>query len=98
MAQNQLTHALSRVAVDIDSMDPTVAEHFTKAGVKFTDMTSNQAFVSIESARPERADLVKTAIAQIKATEPTADLETQVLDAVDLIVRTFVLGPVLCRH
>ncbi|KAI0801261.1 aldolase [Fomes fomentarius] len=90
MAQNQLTHALSRVAVDIDSMDPTVAEHFTKAGVKFTDMTSNQAFVSIESARPERADLVKTAIAQIKATEPTADLETQVLDAVDLI--TVLLG------
>ncbi len=87
---NLLSHVRTRVTVDVDSMDPDVAARHTgtQDGAKFTDMTSNQAIVYNEFTRPQRADVFKSAIAQIKATEAQLDIDTQASDAVDLIVRT----------
>lgn len=86
-APTVLSHVAKLTTVDVDSMDPTVSERFTKAGVTLCDMTSNQAMVAIEAGRPERAETFKAAIAQIKATEGELDLETQIQDAMDLLVR-----------
>ena len=89
-SNNLLSYVRTRVTVDVDSMDPDVAARHTgdQAGAKFSDMTSNQAIVYNEIIRPQRADVFKTAIAQIRATESQLDIETQVSDAVDLIVST----------
>ncbi|TFK89194.1 aldolase [Polyporus arcularius HHB13444] len=89
MSQTLLYHVSALTAVDIDSMDPTVSARYTKAGVKLHDMTSNQAMVCVEASRPERADIVKAAIDQIKSTKADLDLDAQVLETVDLLAALF---------
>lgn len=83
-----LSHVRSKVVVDVDSMDPNVAaRHTTEGGPKFCDMTSNQAIVHGEAVKPERSALFRKACAQIRATTAELDIETQVSDIVDLLVR-----------
>ncbi|RPD70191.1 aldolase [Lentinus tigrinus ALCF2SS1-7] len=89
MAQTLLYHVSALTAVDVDSMDPTVSARYTKAGVKLHDMTSNQAMVCVEASRPERADILKTAIDQIKSTKGDLDIDAQVLETVDLLAALF---------
>lgn len=77
----------SQVVVDVDSMDPDVAaRHTTEGGPKFCDMTSNQAIVYGEAAKPERSALFQKACAQIRSIESELDIETQVSDTIDLLV------------
>ena len=88
-APSLLAHVRTRVTVDVDSMDPTVSARYTKAGVKLHDMTSNQAIVHSEAVRPERADLFNAACAQIRSTEAQLPVDSQVADALDLLVCTY---------
>ncbi len=87
-----LSLARSKVVVDVDSMDPDVAARHTAEGSpKFCDMTSNQAIVHGEAARPERSALFQKACAQIRSTEAELDIETQVSDTIDLLVCSHLL-------
>ncbi|TBU48333.1 aldolase [Dichomitus squalens] len=81
-----LSYVRSRVIVDVDSMDPTVAARHTAGdGARFCDMTSNQAIVFGEAARPDRAELLEKACAQVRSSEAELDIETQVSDIIDLL-------------
>ena len=92
-----LSYVRSRVTVDVDSMDPAVAARHTAAGdearhtaagdeARFCDMTSNQAIVFGEVARPDRVELLKKACSQIRSSEAELDIDTQVADTIDLLV------------
>ena len=85
-AATLLSDVRARLVVDVDSMDPADAARHTDASVKFCDMTSNQAIVHGQAARPERADIFNAACSQIRSAEAQLDIETQVSDAVDLLV------------
>lgn len=74
------------VTVDVDSMDPAVAIQHTTAHEKFCDMTSNQAIVYGQCARPDRISVVKTAIEQVRAQGVEASQETFMSDVIDDIV------------
>ena len=87
-APSLLAHVRTRVTVDVDSMDPTVAARHAQH-TKFSDMTSNQAIVYSEAARPERADLFNAACAQIRSSEAQLPVDSQVADALDLLVCTY---------
>ena len=80
-----LAQIRSVLTVDVDSMDPTVAARHTTDAVKFCDMTSNQAIVHTEAANPARASIFKAACD--RARNPALDLEQQVSDALDVLVR-----------
>ncbi|EJF66699.1 aldolase [Dichomitus squalens LYAD-421 SS1] len=81
-----LSYVRSRVIVDVDSMDPAVAARHTAGdGARFCDMTSNQAIVYGEVARPDRAELLEKACAQVRSSEAELDIEAQVSDAIDLL-------------
>ncbi|PCH36836.1 aldolase [Wolfiporia cocos MD-104 SS10] len=89
MAENSLLSVVrSRVVVDVDSMDPSVAARYTTETQRFCDMTSNQAIVYSEAAKSERATVFKTACEKARASG--LDLETQVIDALDHL--TVMLG------
>ncbi|RPD82548.1 aldolase [Lentinus tigrinus ALCF2SS1-7] len=83
-AQTLLDHVRTRVTVDVDSMDPAVAARHAQH-TKFCDMTSNQAIVYSEAVRPERAELFKTACAQIRSSQAQLPIDTQVAHALDLL-------------
>ncbi|GJE86114.1 transaldolase family protein [Phanerochaete sordida] len=70
------------VTLDVDSMDPAVAARHAKAA-QFCDMTSNQAIVHTEVAKPERAHIVKAACDRAKSA--TADPDAQLSTALDLL-------------
>lgn len=84
-----LSHVRAQLVVDVDSMNPDVAVRHTTDTHSFCDMTSNQAIVYGEAVRPEQAGVFNAAVAQIRSGETQLDIETQVSDAVDLLV---------CRH
>ena len=88
-SNNLLSHIRSRVIVDVDSMDPAAAARHAQGGALFCDMTSNQAIVYSEAARPERADLFNAACAQIRSSEAQLPVDSQVADALDLLVCTY---------
>ena len=82
-----LSYVRSRVTVDVDSMDPAVAARHTAGDeARFCDMTSNQAIVFGEVARPDRVELLKKACSQIRSSEAELDIDTQVADTIDLLV------------
>lgn len=83
-----LADVRARVTVDVDSMDPTDAARHTDDTIKFCDMTSNQAIVHGQAIRPERAALFKAACSQIRTSRAELDIDTQVSDAIDLLVCT----------
>ena len=85
-ASNLLSYVRTQVIVDVDSMDPAVAARHTTDTAKFTDMTSNQAIVFGEVARPDRVELLKKACSQIRSSEAELDINTQVADTIDLLV------------
>ena len=74
----------SHLAVDIDSMDPTLARRRWEEGKPFRDMTSNQAIVFFEAEKPEKIEVLKLACGQVKDSD--LDLEQKVTDALDLLV------------
>lgn len=80
-----LVQIREKVAVDVDSMDPKVAERHTAAGDMFHDMTSNQAIVQVQAANPDSAGILKEVCDRVKSSK--LDLEHQVSDALDLLVR-----------
>lgn len=84
-----LSHVRSQLVVDVDSMNPDVAVRHTTPTHTFCDMTSNQAIVYGEAVRPEQASVFNETVAKIRSGETQLDIETQVSDAVDLLV---------CRH
>lgn len=61
-----LSHVQTKVIVDVDSMDPAVAQRHSDT-CTFMDMTSNQAIVFGELSRPERAHVLSEAVASIKS-------------------------------
>lgn len=63
-----LSSIQTKVAIDVDSMDPDVAQRHVQA-CPFVDMTSNQAIVFGELSRSERAQTLTDAIASIKASD-----------------------------
>ncbi len=73
-----------QITLDVDSMDPEVAAKYEHT---FTDMTSNQAIVYSEAIRPERANALKAACEQAKATG--LDIDHQLSDALDLLVSIY---------
>ncbi|CCM07099.1 uncharacterized protein FIBRA_09426 [Fibroporia radiculosa] len=77
-----LSYVRTRVTVDVDSMDPAVAARHT-SGSKFCDMTSNQAIVYSEAAKPERAQLFKTACQLARVSG--SDTESQITEALDIL-------------
>lgn len=81
---NLLSYVRTQVTVDVDSMDPTVAARHTTPTANFCDMTSNQAIVYGEAANSERAALFKNACQRVRTTG--ADIEEQIIDAVDVLV------------
>ena len=81
-----LADVRARVTADVDSMDPAVAARHTTDTAKFTDMTSNQAIVFGEASKPERASLV-TEACTLAAKNNTGNIDLQVDDAVDILVR-----------
>lgn len=72
------------LTVDVDSMDPAVAARHTTESVKFCDMTSNQAIVYTEAAKPDGLSVLKDACARVR--DRSAGPEQQVSDALDLLV------------
>ncbi|KAI0078880.1 aldolase [Panus rudis PR-1116 ss-1] len=82
-SQTALSKLRTQLTVDVDSMDPSVAARHTSTTERFSDMTSNQAIVYGEASRPERADILKAACLQAKATG--ADIDQQITDALDLL-------------
>ena len=84
-----LADVRAKVTVDVDSMDPDVAARHSTPEHQFCDMTSNQAIVYSEAARPERADLFNAACAQIRSSEAQLPVDSQVADALDLLVCTY---------
>uniref|UniRef100_A0A0W0FUW9 Transaldolase n=1 Tax=Moniliophthora roreri TaxID=221103 RepID=A0A0W0FUW9_MONRR len=95
MSDTLLSQIRNRVTVDIDSMDPEVAARHTK-DIKFCDMTSNQAIVYGEALRPERADLLKSAVEAIKKRGGNPNEEAFLQDVVDLF--TVLLGKKVYPH
>ena len=85
-ASNLLTYVRSQVIVDVDSMDPAVAARHTTETAKFTDMTSNQAIVFGEASKTERASLL-TEACSLAAKNSTGNIDQQVDDALDILVR-----------
>ncbi|KAF5392774.1 hypothetical protein D9757_001011 [Collybiopsis confluens] len=91
MSRTLLSQISEIVAVDIDCMDPEVAKRHnaSTASPFFTDMTSNQAIVSGEAVRPERAALLQEAIDEVKAKQST-DSPSFAQDVLDVF--TVLLG------
>lgn len=85
-----LAQIRKRLTVDVDSMDRAVAQRHTADGMKFCDMTSNQAIVAGEAGRPERRALVDQAIslALQEAKETGEEGETVVERVLDVLVRS----------
>ncbi|KAH8102663.1 aldolase [Cristinia sonorae] len=79
-----LTQLRDRVVVDVDSMDPAVAEKYSQYA-RFCDMTSNQAIAFSEASKPGRVAVVKAACVQAKARLPTSGIEEQVTLALDIL-------------
>ena len=80
-----LAQIREKVPIALDSMDAKFAESFTaEKGFKFTDMTSNQAIVHIQATHPDSANIVKEACDRAK--QSAVDLESQVQNALDLLV------------
>ncbi|KAI0961558.1 hypothetical protein AcV7_000630 [Taiwanofungus camphoratus] len=77
----------SQVTIDVDSMDPSVAARHTTDTARFCDMTSNQAIVHTEAARPERAHIFKAACQ--KAQSSGLGVEQQIVDALDILTVLF---------
>ncbi|KAI4525044.1 aldolase [Schizophyllum commune Loenen D] len=85
MTATLLSQIRNTVVVDVDSMDPTVAErHSANGTAKFADMTSNQAITFGQVTRPERADLVKQAIEYVLSKGTTRDSPTFASDVIDV--------------
>jgi len=80
---NLLSYVRTQVTVDVDSMDPAVAARHTGVTEKFCDMTSNQAIVYSEAAKPERAELFKSACQ--KAHSTGLSIEEQISHALDIL-------------
>ncbi|KAI0825130.1 aldolase [Trametes gibbosa] len=80
-----LTRVRAQLTVDVDSMDPDVPARHSTPDHNFSDMTSNQAIVYSEAARPERAPVLNALVAQIRSAEAQLDLDTQLSDALDLL-------------
>ncbi|KAL1744266.1 hypothetical protein HDZ31DRAFT_39043 [Schizophyllum fasciatum] len=73
------------VTVDVDSMDPAVAErHSANGAVKFSDMTSNQAIVQGQVTRPERANLVKQAVEHVLSKGGSRESDSFAMDVIDV--------------
>ncbi|KAF9076602.1 hypothetical protein BDP27DRAFT_1389435 [Rhodocollybia butyracea] len=86
MSSTLLTQTSQIVVVDIDCMDPEVAQRHTPSTKPFfSDMTSNQAIVSGEATRPERAALLREAIEEVNSKRsPGSDPETFAQDVLDI--------------
>ncbi|OBZ79776.1 Transaldolase [Grifola frondosa] len=85
-SQSLLSLVRSQVVVDVDSMDPKVAERHTTETERFCDMTSNQAIVYSEAIKPARAAILQTACGHAGT---SADLETRVADVLDLLTVSY---------
>jgi transaldolase len=83
-ATTLLAQVRALVTVDVDSMDPDVAARYSTPN-KFCDMTSNQAIVHGQAARPERSDLLKAAVEYVRS-QAKADAATFEQDVVDVLV------------
>lgn len=79
-----LEYVRQQITVDVDSMDPHVAARHTTDGARFCDMTSNQAIVFTEAAKPERSAILEVACRQAKSNNGHA--EQQITDALDILV------------
>ncbi|KAJ7503251.1 hypothetical protein B0H11DRAFT_1984704 [Mycena galericulata] len=73
------------VTVDVDSMDPDVAARYSEPH-KFCDMTSNQAIVYGQAARPERNELLQ-AVEYVRKKGPAgAHFEQDVVDVLTVLL------------
>jgi transaldolase len=84
-----LAQVYEKVAIDVDSMDPTIAERHTTKTFRFHDMTSNQAIVQAQATNLNSVTIVKEVCAQAK--DPELDLEQQISNALDLLVGVLIL-------
>ncbi|KAJ6543564.1 hypothetical protein DFH09DRAFT_1173364 [Mycena vulgaris] len=81
-----LAQVRALVTVDVDSMDPDVAARYS-APYKFCDMTSNQAIVHGQAQRPERRDLLKTAVEYVRTqTTEGGAFEQDVVDVLTVLL------------
>ncbi|KAG6848028.1 hypothetical protein H0H93_004084 [Arthromyces matolae] len=63
--ESLLSQLQKLVTIDLDSMDPTVAQHYPQ--YTFTNMTSNQFIVYNQATHPENKSLVLEAIDYVRA-------------------------------
>lgn len=87
MSPTLLTQISELVTVDIDCMDPEVAQRHTLSSSApfFCDMTSNQAIVSGQATLPDRAVLLHSAIDEVKGKQSVGS-DTFAQDVLDVFV------------
>ena len=84
--QSLLSQISSLVTLDVDSMDPAVAQKHLSA--KFCGMTSNQGIVHNEAIRPENRALVQRAL-QYADEQESIGSSRGIQDALDMLVCMF---------
>lgn len=87
MSPNLLAQISELVTVDIDCMDPEIAQKHTpsESAPFFCDMTSNQAIVSGQATLSDRAALLRSAIDEVKEKQ-SVDSDNFAQDVLDIFV------------
>lgn len=86
MSPNLLAQISELVTIDIDCMDPEIAQRHTPSpALFFCDMTSNQAIVSGQATLSDRTALLRSAIDEVKEKQ-SVDSDNFAQDVLDIFV------------
>lgn len=89
-----LVQVRENVTIDVDSMDPSIAERYPAA--TFCDMTSNQAIVHLQASSAAGASILRDACDRTR--DSGLSQEQQVSNALDLLVGVSRALISVCRH